>query len=49
MKTKFKLVKAANKSGGDRYEDETGWTVYFPQEISRKTGAPAKELTVTVE
>jgi hypothetical protein len=49
MKTKFKLEKAAQKAGGDRYVAESGWTIYVPQEISREGGVPKQELTVTVE
>lgn len=49
MKIKFKLFKAASNKGGDRYVAPDGWTVYFPQEISRKSGQPAPELTITVE
>jgi len=37
----FKLVKPARKMGGDKYEcSNPSMSIYFPQQISRKTGAP---------
>ncbi len=54
MEVTFKLVKVASTTGGDRYEAEDfkqmgkPWTVWFPQEISRKTGTPAKEIKITI-
>lgn len=41
-----KLVKAARKSGGDRYESEDGFVIYIPQEISRSNGKPAPTVEV---
>jgi len=55
---KFRLVKAAKKGGGDKYEcDMDGelrdflWTIYVPQAISRpeKNSAPINELEITVK
>jgi len=54
MEVIFKLVKPAKSVGGDRYEAEgiqqmgKPWTVWFPQEISRKTGTPTKEIKITI-
>ena len=45
------LIKAAAKSGGDRYAGMVGdqeWTVYIPQSISRQEGAPKKKLTINI-
>ena len=46
------LIKAAAKSGGDRYAGMVGdqeWTVYIPQSISRQEGAvPKKTLTINI-
>lgn len=49
MKIPFKLEKPAAKAGGDRYKAAEDFTVYVPQRISRKSGAPAKTLLITVE
>ena len=54
MEVVFKLVKVAKTTGGDRYEAEEfkqmgkPWTVWFPQEISRKTGTPEKVIKITM-
>ena len=50
---KFKLVRPANKQGGDRYESgvkgNTEWMVfYIPQFVSRKGGEIRKELVITM-
>lgn len=47
----FELVKAATNVGGDRYIttiNKKPWTVYFPQDISRPAGRPAKDITINV-
>lgn len=54
-KLTFKLVRAARKFGGDRYEHN--WegnlndkvVVYVPQTISRKLGEPVKVIDITFE
>ena len=50
---KFKLVRPANKQGGDRYESgkkgNLEWMVfYIPQFVSRKGGEIKKELVITI-
>jgi hypothetical protein len=47
-----KLIKAARKLGGDKYESEAGWIVYVPQYISRPNGVekePLDKIKVTFE
>jgi hypothetical protein len=53
MKLTFHLIKAAKKSGGDRYEaavegEERPVVFYFPQSISRRGGSikPVIELDI---
>jgi len=46
----FKLERPARKQGGDRYKAQgriDDFSIYVPQEISRSSGQPAKELWVT--
>lgn len=44
----FMLKREAKKSGGDRYEDETGFVIYIPQYISRdEKGQARKRIEVT--
>jgi len=45
------LVKAAKKSGGDKYESIDGkFTPYIPQDISRPDkGAPISSFTITFQ
>lgn len=50
MKINMQLVKAAQKSGGDRYESKDGLVIYFPQSISRPDGKSCRpEINITVE
>jgi len=55
MNIVFNLVKKAKSVGGDRYEAEKvsqlgkPWTVWFPQEISRKTGESIKQIIITIK
>ena len=45
---KFTLVKAAKKSGGDKYECGE-WVIYFPQNISRTVdGIPSNVISMQV-
>lgn len=55
-KIRFKLVKEAKSSGGDRYESEKipqgetrPMTVYVPQSISRAGGSPCTILEISIE
>ena len=44
------LKRPAKKLGGDRYYDEdTEFTIYIPQYISRREGVPLKRIKVTFE
>lgn len=46
------LKKPAQNKGGDRYEGDCqgeNLVVYFPQSLTRQTGAPAQSLKLTVE
>lgn len=47
----FKLVQAARKSGGDKYaaSEDANFTIYVPQAISRASGKPHEQLTVTIQ
>lgn len=48
----FKLVNPAKNLGGDRYKttvEKKDWTVYFPQEISRPSGRPVKNITIIID
>lgn len=51
MEYKFKLVQAAKKAGGDKYECMTNpdFTVYFPQSISRINGVVRQEIVVNID
>ncbi len=46
----FVLEQKAKKSGGDKYKCEVddNFCIYFPQEISRSSGQPAKKLVVKI-
>ncbi len=47
-----KLTKAARKSGGDKYESQSGIVIYIPQFISRPNGTnlpPLQFIKVTFE
>ena len=47
----FELVQAAKNLGGDRYVtkiDKKDWIVYFPQELSRPSGRPARDITINI-
>lgn len=54
-KLTFKLIRAARKFGGDRYEHN--WegnpndkiVVYVPQMISRKSSEPVEVIDITFE
>jgi hypothetical protein len=43
------LKKPARKSGGDRYESDSGFVIYIPQDISRPAGTPLQTIKVTFE
>ena len=43
------LKSPAKKKGGDRYESNSGYVIYIPQEISRTAGLPATQIQVTFE
>ena len=47
MEVTFDLLKAAAKSGGDKYGGKVQgqeWVVYFPQTISRPDGKTSKKV-----
>lgn len=48
----MKLEKPAKSGGADRYAGQHEGdvvTFYIPQSISRETGSPAQQATVTIE
>lgn len=50
----FRLVRKAEKTGGDRYEvgnkgEPNHMVIYIPQRISRANGEIRTEVTVTFE
>ena len=54
MKITFHLIKAARKSGGDRYEadvegEERPVVFYFPQSISRAGGTIRRTIELEIK
>ena len=52
MEVTFDLLKAAAKSGGDKYGGKVQgqeWVVYFPQAISRPDGKPRKTIGIVIK
>ena len=43
----FSLERQAKKSGGDRYATNKGWTVYYPQSVSRSEGQIVEKIGLT--
>ena len=44
------IQRPAKKKGGDRYHDEdTEFTIYIPQYISRPEGVPLRKIKVIFE
>ena len=44
----FNLVKKAKNVGGDKYEMNESFNIYFPQEISRKNGKVKETIIIEV-
>ena len=55
MKLIFKLIQAAKKSGGDKYQCTTDdkFIIYVPQNISRQNSKedanPKEEINITID
>ena len=51
VEKEFKLVQAARKKGGDKYETAEGWSIYVEQSVSRPSGRsePLDKLKITFE
>ena len=50
-KITVRLEKMAKKGGGDKYAgkiEESDFSIYIPQSISRPEGEPKKEFTITI-
>ena len=47
----FKILKKAQKTGGDKYVciDDESFVIYIPQSMSRSNGEVKNTLTVTIE
>ena len=50
VELEFQLDKPAKRAGGDKYicSEQSEFTIYIPQTISRVNGEPIKKLKVNI-